>query len=342
MEISFKAAESIRKLDSKALSRRSAGAAIGAVLASASWPTYAQSDYPVKPIKLIVPFPAGGGGDTLARTVVARLNKELPQPIVVENIPGAGGNIGSVSALKSPADGYTLLYGTNGTLCANHVLYRRAGFDPLKDLVHISRLSRLGLVAVVRQGLEVNSMADLVKLLRSKPGKFNYASAGNGTTSHLAMELLKTQAKLAVVHIPYSGGAGAMAALIAGQIDLMIEVQPNALPHINSGRIKALAVSTLTRSPALPNVPTMAQSGLADFEVTAWDGIVAPTGTPPAIITKLNGVIQKALADPEIVKTLESRGAIASPTSPEDFKRFMYFEVSRWAGAVIRSGARVD
>ena len=185
-------------------------------------------------------------------------------------------------------------------------------------------------------------MADLVKLLRSKPGKFNYASAGNGTTSHLAMELLKTQAKLAVVHIPYSGGAGAMAALIAGQIDLMIEVQPNALPHINSGRIKALAVSTLTRSPALPNVPTMAQSGLADFEVTAWDGIVAPTGTPPAIITKLNGVIQKALADPEIVKTLESRGAIASPTSPEDFKRFMYFEVSRWAGAVIRSGARVD
>lgn len=323
-------------------SRRQATMALGAGLVSAALPSFAQSDFPSKPIKLIVPFPAGGGGDTLARTVMGRVSRELGQPINIENIAGAGGNIGSASALKSAADGYTLLYGTNGTLCANHVLYRRAGFDPLKDLVHVSRLSRLGLVAVVRQGLNVNSMSDLIKLLRSSPGKFNYASAGNGTTSHLAMEMLKSQAKLAVVHIPYSGGAGAMTALIAGQVDLMIEVQPNALPHINSGRIKAIAVSTATRSLALPNIPTMAQSGLADFEVTAWDGVVAPTGTPPAIISKLNGAIQKALADPEVVKALENRGAIASSTTPEDFKQFMNFEISRWAGAVIRSGAKID
>lgn len=329
-------------LDLQAYSRRSAGLALGAGLAGAAWPSLAQTDYPVKPIRLIVPFPAGGGGDTLARTVMGRVSKELGQPINIENLAGAGGNIGSTSALKSPADGYTLLYGTNGTLCANHVLYRRAGFDPLKDLVHISRLSRLGLVAVVRQGLEVNSMADLIKLLKSKPGKFNYASAGNGTTSHLAMEIFKSQAKLAVVHIPYSGGAGAMTALIAGQVDLMIDVQPNALPHINSGRLKALAVSTATRSLALPNIPTMAQSGFADFEVTAWDGIVAPIGTPPAIVAKLSSAIQKALTDPEVVKALEGRGAIASPTSPEDFKKFMTSEISRWVSAVLRSGAKID
>ena len=188
------------------------------------------SAYPSKPIKLVVPFPAGGGGDTLARLVMLRAAKELGQPIVVENLGGAGGNVGSAIAAKAPADGYTLLYGTNGTLAINHSIYKAPGFSPTKDFDPVTQLTSIAAMVVVRPGLPVNSMAELTKLLKANPGKYTFGSAGNGTTSHLAGEIYKSSAGLAVVHIPYRGGAQAMTDLVGGQVDMMIEVMPSAAP----------------------------------------------------------------------------------------------------------------
>ena len=241
--------------------------------------------YPNKPIRLIVPFPAGGGGDTLARLVMLRAAKELGQPVVVDNLGGAGGNVGSIAAAKAPADGYTLLYGTNGTLAINHTIYKAPGFSPTKDFDPVTQLTSIAAMVVVRPGLPVNSMAELTTLLKANPGKYTFGSAGNGTTSHLAGEIYKSSAGLAVVHIPYRGGAQAMTDLVGGQIDMMIEVMPSAAPQARAGRIKPLAVSTAKRAPGWPDVQTMAESGLRGFDVSAWDAIVVPAGTPGPSLT---------------------------------------------------------
>ena len=194
------------------------------------------ASYPSKPIKVIVPFTAGGGGDILARFVMLRVAKELGQPIIFENLAGAGGNVGSAVAARAPADGYTLLYGTNGTLAINQTIYKSPGFNPLKDFEPVSQLTQLAAMVVVRPTLAVNSMAELTKLLKANPGKYSFGSAGNGTTSHLAGEIYKSRAGVAVVHIPYRGGAQAMTDLIGGQVDMMIEVMPNAAPQAKAGR----------------------------------------------------------------------------------------------------------
>ena len=303
---------------------------------------HAQASYPSKPIKVIVPFPAGGGADTLARLVLTRAAMELGQPVVIENVGGAGGNVGTGTAARAEPDGYTVAYGTNGTFAINGTLYMKPTFDPVKDFSPVSRLTQIGLVVVVRSGLPVGSFPDLVKMLKAGPGKFTVGSAGNGTTSHLAGELFKSQAGVAVVHIPYRGGAAAVTDLIGGQVDMMIEVMPNVVPHIKSGRLKALAVTTLRRASALPDVPTMAESGMAGFEVTAWDAIAVPVGTPPPVVAKLNAAIRVALTDPEIVRQLNARGAEPSPSSPEQLGQFIRSEIARWGAAVKRSGASVE
>ncbi|MES2980563.1 MAG: tripartite tricarboxylate transporter substrate binding protein [Pseudomonadota bacterium] len=303
---------------------------------------HAQDTYPNKPIKLIVPFPAGGGGDTLARLVMTRAARELGQTIVFENLGGAGGNVGSAAATKAPADGYTLLYGTNGTHAINHTIYKNPGFNPLKDFEPVSQLTRIAAMVVVRPTLPVNSMAELTKLLKANPGKYTFGSAGNGTTSHLAGEIYKSRAGLAVVHIPYRGGAQAMTDLIGGQVDLMIEVMPNAAPQAKAGRVKPLAVSTASRVAGWPDVPTIAESGLPGFDVSAWDAIFAPAGTPRPIVAKLNDAIRKALADPELRNQLQTRGAEAAPSSPDELSRHITASLTLWGDAVKRSGASVD
>jgi tripartite-type tricarboxylate transporter receptor subunit TctC len=298
--------------------------------------------FPAKPIKVVIPFPAGGGGDVLARLVLTRVAADLGQPMVFENLGGAGGNIGSVAASKAAADGYTLLYGTNGTHGINQTLYKSPGFDAQKDFEPVSRLTAIAAMVVIRPGLPVNTMAELLKLLKANPGKYTFASAGNGTTSHLAGEILKAEAGLAVVHIPYRGGAAAITDVIGGQVDFMIDVMPNTAPQVRGGRLRALAVSTSKRVAGFDEVPTIAESGLPGFNVSAWDALFAPAGTPKSAVDRLNAAVQKALAEPELRAQLATRGAEPVPSSAADLKAFVGSEIERWGKAVKRSGASVD
>ncbi|HMS04530.1 MAG TPA: tripartite tricarboxylate transporter substrate binding protein [Burkholderiaceae bacterium] len=319
----------------------SAGAGTAAWLAAgAGWAQ--EVAYPSKPIRLIVPFPAGGGGDTMARLVMGRVATELGQSIVVENLGGAGGNVGSAQAAKAAPDGYTLLYGTNGTHGINQTLYKRPGFSATQDFEPVGRLTRIAAMLVARPGLEATSARELIARLKAAPGRYTYASAGNGTTSHLAAEILKSAAGVAVVHIPYRGGAAAMTDLIGGQVDWMFEVMPNAAPQARAGRVRPLAVSTARRVAGFDDVPTLAESGVPGFDLSAWDAIFAPAGTPPAVVERLNAAIQKVLADPELRKQLAARGAEPWGATPAETRAFVAAEVQRWGDAVKRSGAAVD
>lgn len=314
-------------------------AAVAALLAAATPWTFGQSRYPAKPIRLVVPFPPGGGGDTLARLVSTRMSRELGQPIVVENLAGAGGNIGSANASRAAADGYTLLYGTNGTHGINQTLYPKPGFDARKDFAPVGRLTRIAAILVVRPGLEVASVQELLALIRSKPGKLTFASAGNGTTSHLAGERFKSQGKLDIVHVPYRGGAPAITDLLAGVVDFMIDVAPNVAPHIKGGKIRALAVSTAQRSSAFPTLPTLAESGLPDFDISAWDALFVPANTPRQVVEVLETALRKVLSDGELRKALLNRATEPWPGSPEDTRKFVDSEIERWGAIVKQSGA---
>ncbi len=298
--------------------------------------------YPDKPIRLIVPFPPGGGGDSLARLMMPKVAQALGQPVVIDNKAGAGGNIGAEYASRAAPDGYTLLYGTNGTHAINPQLYARQGFDPVKDFAPVSRLTEIAAMLIVNVQLPVNSVAELIAYARAHPGRVNFASAGNGTTSHLAGELFKTQAGLDIVHVPYRGGAAAMTDLIGGQVHMMIDVMPNAYPQAQAGRVHGLAVSTLKRFPGAAAVPTIAESGLPGFEASAWDGIFVPAGTPPAIVERLNTAIHQALADPELVAALRARGAVPVPGTPAVFAQFIAASARTWGQAVRASGAKID
>jgi tripartite-type tricarboxylate transporter receptor subunit TctC len=325
------------------LNRRGAVAlTLAAAALCSAGPGFAADPYPTRPIKVIVPFPAGGGGDNQARLVLTRVARELGQPIVFENLAGAGGNIGSQAAVRAPADGYTLLYGTNGTFGINQTLYKDPGFSPAKDLVPISQLTRIAAMVVVRPGFPANTMSELLKVLKENPGKYTFASAGNGTTSHLAGEILKSSAGVSVVHIPYRGGAPAMNDLLGGQVDMMLEVIPNTAAQVQGGRLRGLAVTTARRVPTLPDVPTVAESGVKGFDVSAWDALMAPAGTPAPVVARLNEAVQKALADPELRKQLAERGAEPAPGTPQALGTFISGEIQRWGAAVQRTGARID
>ncbi len=306
-------------------------------------PALAQTDaYPTKPIRVIVPFPPGGGGDNQARLILTRVSLELGQPFVFDNIAGAGGNLGCQQAARAAADGYTLLYGTNGTHGINHALYKNPGFNPKKDFQAIGRLSSLAAMLVVRPGLPVNSVADLIKLLRAKPGGYAFGSAGYGTTSHLTGEMFKAQEGLFAIHVPYRGGAPALIDLMGGRLDFMIDVAANTAPQVQGGRIKALAVTSAQRLPNFPELPTMIEAGLPGFQVTAWDALFAPAGLSPAIVEKINAAIRKALADPELRKQLSARGVEPYPSSAAELTQFVSTEMDKWGAAVKRSGATID
>ena len=316
---------------------------LGAALLALTPPlTASAQEYPDKPVHLIVPFPPGGGADILARTVAPRLSQALGKPIVIENKPGAGGNVGAEYVAKAAPDGYTLLYGTNGTHGINASLYRNLRFDPVKDFIPVSRMTTIAAMLIVNNQFPPTTVEELIRYAKANPGKVNFASAGNGTTSHLAGELFKTMAGIDIVHVPYRGGALAVTDLIGGQVQMMIDVMPNAYPLARDGRARGIAVSTATRYPGAPEYPTIAESGLPGFEASAWDGIFVPAGTPAPIVARLNAAIRETVEDPQIAEALKARGAQPMPNSPEAFARHVADSSEKWARAVRASGAKID
>jgi len=316
--------------------------AVAAFAASASL-AFAQAPYPSKPIRIVVPFPAGGTTDILARAVAAKLTETTGQPAVVDNRPGAGGNIGAELVAKSAPDGYTFLMGTVGTHAINPSLYAKMPYDHVKDFAPVILVAGVPNVLVVNPALPVNSVQELIAYIKANPGKVNFASSGSGTSIHLSGELFKTMTGLQLTHVPYKGSAPALQDLVGGQVQIMFDNLPSSLALIKGGKLKALAVTSLERSSALPDVPTMAESGLPGFEASSWFGLLAPAGTPHDAIAKINGEVAKWLATPEAKEKLASQGAIAaSGLTPEDFQKHIASETTKWAKVVKESGAKVD
>ncbi len=302
----------------------------------------AYADYPDKPIRLVVPFPPGGGADNLARTIVPKASQILGQPIVIDNKPGAGGNIGSAEVARAAPDGYTLLQGTNGTHGINQALYPKTGFDPLKDFVPIARWTVIPAMLVIHPSLPANNVAELVAYLKANPGKVSFASAGNGTTSHLAGVRFAQLAGVDIQHIPFKGGGAALAGVLSGEVPLMIDLMVSVSGQVKAGKLKGLAVTTKQRVPTVPDVPTLTESGVTGFDIAASDGVYAPAGTPAAIVDKLNAAFRQALEDPQVRDNLVSRGAFPMPGPASDLAQHVAAEYPMWVKLVKDSGAKVD
>ncbi|HXF44715.1 MAG TPA: tripartite tricarboxylate transporter substrate binding protein [Burkholderiaceae bacterium] len=317
-----------------------------AACAALGAPAQAQT-YPSKPVRTVVPFPAGGTTDIVARLVGVELQKMWGQPVIVENRAGAGGAIGTEAVAKSPPDGYTLLMGTVGTQAINLPLYTQGGgrlsYHPLNDFAPITNVAAVPNVMVVPAALPVSSVREFIDYARKNPGKLNMASSGNGTSIHLTGELFKSLTGIFMVHLPYRGSAPAVQDLIAGNTQVMFDNLTSSLPHIRSGRLKALAVTSRTRSPALPDVPTMEEAaGLKEFEATAWFGLLAPAGTPREIVDKIHRDVAKILAAPEMRERFAGQGALAVGDTPEQFAAYIRREIDKWTKVVKFSGAKVD
>jgi tripartite-type tricarboxylate transporter receptor subunit TctC len=319
---------------------RIAGALLFAALTSGA---QAQAPYPNHPARIVVPFPAGGTTDILARETAQKLTQTLGQPFVVENRPGAGGNIGADLVAKSPPDGYTMLMGTVGTHAINPSLYEKMPYDHVKDFVPVVLVAGVPNVLVVNPSLPVKTVQELIAYAKANPGKLNFASSGSGTSIHLSGELFKTMAGVSMQHVPYKGSAPALADLAGGQVQLMFDNLPSSLALIKAGKLRAIAVTSLTRSTALPDVPTISESGLPGFEASSWFGLLAPAGTPKDVVTKVNGEVAKWLATPEAKENLAGQGAIvATGLAPEDFVRHIASETAKWQKVVKESGAKVE
>lgn len=297
--------------------------------------------YPTRQVRIIVPFPPGGTSDILARTIGTRLSEPLGQPVLVENRPGAGGNIAADYVAKSPPDGHTLIMGTS-SLAISQSLYRKLGYDLLKDFAPITQAVNYTNLLAVHPSAGVSNIAELLALARAKPGALSYGTAGNGTPPHMTGELFKAYTGVDILHIPYKGGAPAIADLVAGQIPMMFDNVPPLLPHVRSGKIRALAVTSLERIQVLPDVPTLHALGLKDFDAVGWNGLLAPAGTPRAIVARLHAEVVRVLRIPEVRDQLVTQGADLVGNSPEEFASWIRVEVKKWADVVRVSGAKVD
>jgi len=303
-------------------------------------PALAQS-YPSKPIRLVLPYPPGGGTDVIARPLAQKLTEQLGQQVIVDNRGGAGGNIGMEFVAKSPADGYTLLFALTAQYAVNLSLYPKLPYDPVRDYAPISLLANAPYLLVVHPALPAKSVAELVALVKARPGQLSYSSSGNGSGAHLAGEMLRSLARVEIVHVPYKGAGPAMPDLIAGQVQLSFITYTAAGPHIKTGRLRALGVTTAKRSPTLPDLPAIGET-VAGYDSAVWYGFAAPAGTPPEIVSKLNAEVLRVLAAPDFRSriTLEAVSPIGS--TPEEFGSFMKSEIVRWAKVVKDSGAKVD
>ena len=310
-------------------------------------PASAQSAWPTKPVKIVVPFAPGGTTDILARAMAVELGKAFGQPFIVDNRAGAGGNIGADVVAKSPADGYTLLMGTVGTHSINKALYSKMPFDSQKDFSPITLVAAVPNVMVVNTekaaALGINNVADFVKYAKANPGKLSMASSGNGTSIHLSGELFKSMTGIFMTHIPYRGSGPAMLDMVGGNVDVMFDNLPSALPQIKAGKLKALAVTSLQRSTALPDVPTVEEAAkLKGFDASSWFGLLAPAGTPPEIVSRIQQEVAKSLNTPAVKEKLLTQGAVPSGNTPQQFTAFINAEHIKWAQVVKTSGARVD
>jgi len=289
----------------------------------------AAQDYPSRPIRMIVPYGTGGVTDITSRIVAPRMADILGQSIVIENRAGGASMLGTDAVAKSRPDGYTVLL-TSTALAANHILFKKIPYDPVKDLLSVSLLATVPTVLVVHPGVQANSVKDLVDLVKAKPGSINYGSAGNGSGNHLTTEVFKHAAGIDVQHIPYKGGGAVMTDLVGGQVTFVFAVLPTAYPYITSGKLRALGVSSLQRSAALPDVPTVAESGYPGFSVAEWLGIFVPAGTPPAIVERLNNAATRALQHPEVQTRLKALGAEIIGGQPGNMDKYLRSEIANW------------
>jgi tripartite-type tricarboxylate transporter receptor subunit TctC len=303
-------------------------------------PALAQT-YPAKPIKLVVGYPAGGAVDIVARTMGQTLSASMGQPFIIENKPGAGTNIAVKYAIDSPADGYTLMLAANA-LAANMSLYQPAPFDAEKDLVPIALVGRVPVVLAVNAATGPATLAKLIELAKAKPGSFNYASPGNGSTPHMAVELFQATAGISMSHVPYRGGGPAITDVIGGQLQMVAVNALEALPHVKSGRLRVLAVLSPTRAATLPDVPTLAESGFPGFEASVWYGLVAPAATPKAVVVRLHAEVQKALQTPEVRERMAAVGGVVLPGSSEQFAALIRSDRLRYAKVVRDANIKPD
>ena len=317
-------------------------AALIAAATCAAAPTLAQAPvYPERAIRIVVPFPVGGIADTFGREIGRKLTETWGPPVVIDNRTGAGGNIGAEIVAKAPPDGYTLVIGNIGTHAVNVSLLPAMPFDTIKDFTPIVHLMDAEGLLVVNPSIPATTVPELIALARAQPGKLSYASAGIGTTSHLAGELFKSLTKVDIVHVPYKGNVPAITDLLGGQTAMIFATMPTVLPHVRAGKLRAIAVLGTARSPALPDVPTVAES-VPGFEVSNWIGLFGPAGMSPAIVSRLNAEVQKIMRSPEIEKRLETEGAKFVPMTPEQFASFQKAELAKWAKIVKDANIKVD
>jgi tripartite-type tricarboxylate transporter receptor subunit TctC len=314
---------------------------LAGLLWSAAIFTAVAQPYPARPIRIIVPFPAGGIADVYARLIGARIGESWGQPVVVENRTGAGGNIGADAVAKSPPDGYTIAMGSLGTHAVNVSLFASMPYDPVRDFAPIAHVLEAEGLLVVHPSVVAQNVAELIGLLRAKPGAMTYASAGMGTASHLAGELFKALAKVEMLHVPYKGNVPAITDLLAGQTSLLFATMPTVLPHAKAGKLRALATIGAARAAAAPELPTVAET-LPGFEVNNWIGLFAPAATPPDIVQRWNAEVLRTMQSPQIQARLPAEGARFIPTTPEQFGAFVKAEIAKWAPVVKASGARVE
>lgn len=307
----------------------------------ASGALWAQS-YPARPIRFVVPFAPGGPTDILARAVGQKLTDAFGQTIVIENRGGAGGNIGAEVVARSPADGYTMLMGATSTHAINPSLYRKLSFDPVKDFAPVSLVANTPSLLAVHPALPVRTIKDLIALAKARPGQLSYASAGNGTSNHLAGVLLSMMAGIDMVHVPYKGSGPALVDVISGQVPMMFNNTASVMPHVTAGKLRAVALASLERSALLPDIPTVAESGLPGFEVRSWHGVFVPAGTPRDIVNRLSNEIVRAVRAADVKSRLNAQGVELVGSSPEAFAEFVKKELAKWAKVVSQSGARAD
>jgi len=311
---------------------------LASLAAGALW---AQS-YPARPIRFVVPFAPGGPTDILARAVGQKLTEAFGQTIVIENRGGAGGNIGAELVARSLADGYTMLMGATSTHAINPALYHKLGFDPIKDFAPVSLVANTPSLLAVHPALPVRTIKDLIALAKARPGQLSYASAGNGSSNHLAGVLLSMMAGIDMVHVPYKGSGPALVDVISGQVPMMFNNTASVMPHVTAGKLRAVALASLERSALLPAIPTVAESGLPGFEVRSWHGVFVPAGTPRDVVNRLSTEIVRAVRAADVKTRLNAQGVELVGSSPDEFAEFVKKELVKWAKVVRQSGARAD